>query len=417
MRPHSDTICGGLNLLEERAADGSLLARYTHGHTPIYGIGSVVEVERHVGEATYFQYLVMDHRGTAYKVTDEAGATQIAYTLDAFGRELAAPAGADPNIPNDLVYQTNWLTIKVGGAWYGLSRFRLYDPATGVFLSRDFLRFLNKYRCWSNNPGNQVDRNGLLSSQPPVRDPLRWQEGKGEPSVFEKFDDKPFRGEPTSWVEMSMKWGIQTEQLREQEGRARGEEEARRTARDEAVRRVIDHILDRGVPPYEPWEVEGIPSDVREEVMEEAKRFMEMLDREEARKILEEQEQAERDLNAPFLDPCAACCIYAVERRWHSQYWRPGLYQPLGTWARKITVLNRPDLSQICPTLDPERHPGLGGHYVFGFQLSSVIPGRRCAPQDGDYGSKEGFQGSPDPGAYKGRGKPWHGPGSVGPSG
>jgi hypothetical protein len=83
----------GLNLLEERAADGSLVARYTHGATPIYGIGSVAEVERHVGEATYFQYLVMDHRGTAYKVTDEAGATQIAYTLDAFGRELAPPAG------------------------------------------------------------------------------------------------------------------------------------------------------------------------------------------------------------------------------------------------------------------------------------------------------------------------------------
>jgi YD repeat-containing protein len=28
----------GLNLLEERAADGGLIARYTHGHTPIYGL-------------------------------------------------------------------------------------------------------------------------------------------------------------------------------------------------------------------------------------------------------------------------------------------------------------------------------------------------------------------------------------------
>jgi hypothetical protein len=127
----------GLNLLEERAADGSLIARYTHGATPIYGIGSVVEVERHVGEATYFQYLVMDHRGTAYKVTDEAGATQIAYTLDAFGRQLAAPAGLDPNVPNELVYQTNWVSLRLANLYLVSSASRLYHPSTGVYLQQD----------------------------------------------------------------------------------------------------------------------------------------------------------------------------------------------------------------------------------------------------------------------------------------
>jgi hypothetical protein len=180
----------GLNLLEERAADGSLIARYTHGATPIYGIGSVVEVERHVGAATYFQYLVMDHRGTAYKVTDEAGATQIAYTLDAFGRELAAPTGLDPTVPNDLAYQTNWLTIKVAGRSLGLSRFRLYDPANAVFLRRDFLRYLNKYRCWSNNPPGQVDRDGLADVV--ETDPLAPSGGAehrgGSPSTREKHE-------------------------------------------------------------------------------------------------------------------------------------------------------------------------------------------------------------------------------------
>jgi hypothetical protein len=154
----------GLNLLEERAADGSLLARYTHGPYRQYGIGSVVEVERNAGGATYYQYLVLDHRGTAYKVADSEGDTQVEYALDAFGRQLAAPIGLDPNVPNELIYQTNWLTIKVGGAWYGLSRFRLYDAANGVFLRRDFLSYLNRYRCWSNNPPGQVDRDGLASA-------------------------------------------------------------------------------------------------------------------------------------------------------------------------------------------------------------------------------------------------------------
>jgi hypothetical protein len=96
-----------------------------------------VEVERHVGEATYFQYLVMDHRGTAYRVTDESGATQIVYTLDAFGRELSAPAGADPNVPNELIYQSNWLTTAVETKPVGFTPSRLYSPGTGGFVQRD----------------------------------------------------------------------------------------------------------------------------------------------------------------------------------------------------------------------------------------------------------------------------------------
>jgi hypothetical protein len=99
----------------------------------------VVEVERHVGEATYFQYLIMDHRGTAYKVTDPDGTTQIAYTLDAFGRQLAAPAGADPSVANELVYQTNWLALAFQSRLLGLSPSRLYDEEGGRFIQRDAL--------------------------------------------------------------------------------------------------------------------------------------------------------------------------------------------------------------------------------------------------------------------------------------
>lgn len=73
----------GLKLLEERDAAGSLVARYTHGYSRNPDIGSVAEVDRHVGASTYFQYLHMDHRGTAYAVTDHAGAIQLQYTQDA----------------------------------------------------------------------------------------------------------------------------------------------------------------------------------------------------------------------------------------------------------------------------------------------------------------------------------------------
>lgn len=63
--------------------------------------------------------------------------------------------------PYDLAYQTNWLTLNIGGRSYQLSRYRLYMAELGIFLSRDFLPYPNKYRAWSNNPVGQVDRNGL----------------------------------------------------------------------------------------------------------------------------------------------------------------------------------------------------------------------------------------------------------------
>ena len=34
-------------------------------------------------------------------------------------------------------YQCNWLTLKIGAKWWGLSPSRLYDFATGRFTQRD----------------------------------------------------------------------------------------------------------------------------------------------------------------------------------------------------------------------------------------------------------------------------------------
>lgn len=45
-----------VNQLEERDVSGALQARYTHGFSKRGGIGTVVEIERHAGGATYYQY-------------------------------------------------------------------------------------------------------------------------------------------------------------------------------------------------------------------------------------------------------------------------------------------------------------------------------------------------------------------------
>jgi RHS repeat-associated protein len=71
--------------------------------------------------------------------------------------------GANPAVPNDNVYQTNWKTMEFGGRKLMLSKYRVDDPSTGVFLSRNPLKTssgLNLYIYCINNPTNIADSNG-----------------------------------------------------------------------------------------------------------------------------------------------------------------------------------------------------------------------------------------------------------------
>jgi hypothetical protein len=80
----------------------------------------------------------MDQQGSVAKVTDVNQKIQIAYVYDAFGRQIVAPSGANPAVPNDLVFQSNWITANVGTKQYGISPGgRVYDTETGRFLQRD----------------------------------------------------------------------------------------------------------------------------------------------------------------------------------------------------------------------------------------------------------------------------------------
>src|ERR1043165_218966 len=158
----------GLKLLEERKTDGSLVARYTHGYAPSSDIGSISEVQRQTPTGLYYQYPHMDHRGTVYAVSDGAGVVQLTYTQDAFGREVAPVGGANPAVPNDNVYQTNWKTMEFGGTRYMVSTYRINDPATGTFLSRDpsgASNGLNLYLCFNADPVNMVDTEGLDANE------------------------------------------------------------------------------------------------------------------------------------------------------------------------------------------------------------------------------------------------------------
>jgi YD repeat-containing protein len=137
-------LWAGMNQLEERNSAGTLLARYTHGSGIVPGVGSVVEIQRSTATTTYYQYLHMDHQGSVAQVTDASQATQISYLNDAFGRQIITPGGANPNVQNDLVFQSNWMSVTIGTKRYGLSPSRVWDFETGRFVQRDPLPSLQK---------------------------------------------------------------------------------------------------------------------------------------------------------------------------------------------------------------------------------------------------------------------------------
>ncbi len=129
----------GMNQLEERTASGTLIARYTHGRGPVYGVGSVVEVMRKTATSTYFQYLHMDHQGSVNAVSDINQSITHKYTIDSFGREIVGTSGSISLIENNSCFHGNWISCRSLSKVLILSPTRLYSADTGTFLQQDLL--------------------------------------------------------------------------------------------------------------------------------------------------------------------------------------------------------------------------------------------------------------------------------------
>lgn len=139
----------GADVLQELAADGSVIARYTHGP----GVDEPLSVERS-GQHYFF---LQDALGSVTAITDAAGQVVQEYEYDSFGRILSrsssfpdtyAFAGRRYDAESDLYY----------------NRARMYDPALGRFIQEDPIRFeggLNLYSYVNNNPLNLRDPWGL----------------------------------------------------------------------------------------------------------------------------------------------------------------------------------------------------------------------------------------------------------------
>jgi hypothetical protein len=128
----------GMNLLCERDSAGSVTAYYTHGYTPVDGIGSAVAVKQNRYGAAYYQYPGYDNKGTQTAITDENGNQVAKYNFNAWGELLSSEVTGGIS-ETRLGYQSNWIRLKDSDRDLYLSPTRVYDAKLGRFLGRDLI--------------------------------------------------------------------------------------------------------------------------------------------------------------------------------------------------------------------------------------------------------------------------------------
>jgi RHS repeat-associated protein len=134
--------CDGAQPCEERDANNAVTKRF-------YATG------QQNGGATY--YYSMDHLGSVREMTDTSGSIRARYDYDSFGRstKISGDLEADFGFTGFYRHQSSGLSLTF---------YRAYDPALGIWLSRDPIEEeggINLYGYVDNNPFNGIDLLGL----------------------------------------------------------------------------------------------------------------------------------------------------------------------------------------------------------------------------------------------------------------
>jgi len=146
-------VWDGLDILLEHDGSGTLLRRYTHGHTAIPGVGSLIAVEDAEGNV-YFYHL--DPLGGIHRLTDIDQAIAKLYEFGPFGRMLEETGTA----PNEFVFPATYLHVPdLPGR--PLSPARVFDATHGRFTQRDRGLLEGSYGFAGTNPLASADPTGL----------------------------------------------------------------------------------------------------------------------------------------------------------------------------------------------------------------------------------------------------------------
>jgi RHS repeat-associated protein len=142
-------------------------------------------VKIETGAETGNFYYTRDHLGSVRELTDSDGNVLARYSYDPFGRRTRLTGGLDA----DFGFAGMFWPVDVD---LGLTRFRVYDPNIGRWLSRDPLKNAeleegyNLFCYVRNDPLNAVDPLGL-TVQPCY--PLGWERRTDPKCLREAFED------------------------------------------------------------------------------------------------------------------------------------------------------------------------------------------------------------------------------------
>ncbi|GAA6619287.1 putative Ig domain-containing protein [Scytonema sp. NUACC26] len=140
-------------------AAGNLISNYIYagGSSPLMRIGAD-------GKPVYY---LTDAMGTVIGLADGQGASAGKFLYDAFGNILSQVGGNNSAAGGDFRFQGQWLESESGLYHF---RARDYDPATGLFLSRDPVDIIetepesfNPYQFVYNNPYVYSDPTGMFT--------------------------------------------------------------------------------------------------------------------------------------------------------------------------------------------------------------------------------------------------------------
>ncbi len=140
-------------VLQELADDGSVDGNYVYGMTRISG---------ELPGETAPVYYVIDALGSTTDLTDPSGAARTSYSYDAFGvRRTTDPGGVNSPLDNSFLFAGETTEDNTNLVYL---RARYLDTATGSYLSRDPIGFVdgpNTYAYTQSNPVNGTDPTGL----------------------------------------------------------------------------------------------------------------------------------------------------------------------------------------------------------------------------------------------------------------
>jgi len=159
-------VYDGNQIVADIDATGGLRRAYTYGP----GIDNLLAMTVYTGTTVKTYFYLTDHQGTVHALADESGTIVESYRFDAWGRDLGVYGGDNnPLVQSAVGNRFLWAGKEYSfGTGFYYNRFRIYDPITGRFLSKDpsgISGGLNEFIYCYGNPVNFSDPDGLAVVQ------------------------------------------------------------------------------------------------------------------------------------------------------------------------------------------------------------------------------------------------------------